>query len=132
MTINAVRAGDAARYWSSDPYDEELSQGEDQIAFSCKMPSKGGGTTEVKISVTSDSFEEVAKAMFGTNEDAAVLAFVSTESFGPIIQAMMDADEDHAIGALGLVLRHNKDATVGACGAILLDKSDSRKVSDPN
>ena len=75
MAINASRAGDTARYWSNDPYDEELCQGADQISFDCKMPSKGGGVTAVKISVTSDSFEAVAKAMIAANRDVAIRAF---------------------------------------------------------
>jgi hypothetical protein len=75
MTINAFRSGETARYWSSDPYDRKLVQEADGIAFYLKMPSKGGGVTDVKLSVTSESFDTVAKAMIAVDRDVAIRAF---------------------------------------------------------
>jgi hypothetical protein len=39
------------------------------------MPSKGGGVTEVKLEVTSESFDAVVKAMIAADRDAAIRAF---------------------------------------------------------
>ena len=86
------------------------------------MPSKGGGVTEVKLQVTSESFEALAKSMLDANYNAAVRAFVSHGFEQLIVQTMIDGDQVGTIRSVGRVLRNNKDAAVGACGTILLDK----------
>jgi len=39
------------------------------------MPSKGGGTTEVRLHVDRDDFAELAKAMIKADRNAALKAF---------------------------------------------------------
>ncbi len=82
MTIKAYRSGETAAYWSADPYEETLNAGrpplrnvEGIIFFKFKMPSKGGGVTDVLLEVSSESFETVAKTMMEANEDVAIRAF---------------------------------------------------------
>ena len=143
MTIKAVRSGITARYWTKDCYNEKLTNVADQILFTVSMPSKGGGVTQVQLQVTSESFEALAQSMVDANLGAAVRAFVagtrgrtistrwmyaavqafvSTGYFQLILEAIMDRDEEGAIRTVGRVLQNNEDATVGACGTILLDK----------
>ena len=78
MTIKAYRSGATAPSWddSSAPFNEKLTPypGRDLIAFDLDMPSKGGGITEVQLTVTSESFEDVAKAMITTNPHYATQA----------------------------------------------------------
>jgi hypothetical protein len=77
MSIKAYRAGLTATDWSSDPYDERLiaPQQSNCFKFHLKMPSKGGGVTEVELRISSESFTSVAEAMMAVNEDAAIRAF---------------------------------------------------------
>jgi hypothetical protein len=131
VTIKAFRSGETAPRWSDDPCKEKLTHKTDQILFNFSMPSKGGGVTEVKLEVTSESFEDVAKAMNDANRNATVRALVrAVPSIGGwelMVQAMMDADEQSTIRAVGRVLQNNKDPAVGACGTILRDKVGGRK-----
>jgi hypothetical protein len=75
MAIKAFRSGETARHWSDDPFNEELIPEIDGISFRFKMPSKGGGVTDVKLSVTSENFDATAKAMIAGSRDAAIRAF---------------------------------------------------------
>jgi hypothetical protein len=128
MTIKARRAGQTSRYWSGDVYDETLTSATDEISFKLKMPSKGGGITEVQLQVSKESFESVARAMVKANDGVAALAFVNTEIFGQIVSAMIEADEDKAIASFAVALRTrcNSDGVIKACADILYDISDSR------
>jgi hypothetical protein len=127
VTIKAFRRGETAHRWTDDCRNEKLTHEADQIFFTLSMPSKGGGFTEVYLRVTSESFEDVAKAMNDTNQNAAIRALVRAVpwiegGWALIIQAMMDADERAAIQTVGQVLQNNKDAAFRACGIILHDK----------
>jgi hypothetical protein len=122
MTIKAYRSGKTAPHWTDDCYKEKLTHGTDKIIFTLSMPSKGGGVTEVKLQVTSESFEALAESMLDANYNAAVRAFVSHGFEQLIVQTMIDDDQVGTIRSVGRVLRNNKDAAVGACGTILLDK----------
>jgi hypothetical protein len=81
MTIKARRSGKTASYWddAAAPYDEKLTSypTPDEISFWFSMPSKGGGVTNVGLYVTSESFEDVAKAMIVTNREATIRAFAA-------------------------------------------------------
>jgi hypothetical protein len=122
MTIKARRSGETARHWTEDCYKEMLMYGTDKIFFTLSMPSKGGGVTEVQLLVTTESFGAIARSMLNANYNAAARAFVSAGYEQVIVQAMMDDDQEGTIRTVGRVLRNNKDAAVGACGTILLDK----------
>ncbi len=132
MTISAFRSGETASYWSSDPYDEKLTHEADHLLFNFSMPSKGGGVTVVKLQVSSESFEAVAKAVSDANWEVAGRAFASTDSAGFIVHAMMEADEEGTVRAMGSVLLRSKDRAVAACGTILLDKVGGGRTSDSN
>jgi hypothetical protein len=129
MTIKAYRAGETARHWTKDVYDEKLTSAANRVIFRLKMPSKGGGVTEVQLEVSDESFESISKAMVEANVEAAARAFVRTESFGFIASAMMEYDEDHALAAFSLSLSGSNDRTIRACGDILHDKFSSRQIS---
>ena len=125
MTIKAYRSGESRINWSKDPYDEVLRSGKGKIRFYFRMPSKGGGVTFVQLQVSSESFEHVAKAMVESNDDAAILAFVTAGNFGLLAAAMMEADEDRAIAAFATALNHSEDRTIKACSDILHQGRDS-------
>jgi hypothetical protein len=121
MTIKAYRSGETARHWTGDCYKEELTPGTDKILFTLSMPSKGGGVTEVRLEVTSESFQDLTWAMSNANHDAATLAFASSGRPDLMVQTVVDINKEGAIGIIGEVLKNNVDDVVRACGTILLD-----------
>lgn len=64
MTIKAYRGGKTASSWTDDCYNEKLFGGTKTIYFTLSMPSKGGGVTDVKLEIASESFELLAQSMF--------------------------------------------------------------------
>jgi hypothetical protein len=114
MSMKAFRGGVSTPYWSNDPSGVSLRNYRSHpfwrtlIRFGFSMPSKGGGTTCVRLDITPDSF-------------------------GEIMKAMVAADEGATLRAMGEALRDSKDVTIKACGDILLDqrKADSAAAVSP-
>lgn len=82
MPIKVQRGGKTSPTWSNDPYDIRLgyfpSDPDDrpgQVYLMFRMPSKGGGTTDVRVEFPLDTFEDLASQMMRANRDAAILAF---------------------------------------------------------
>jgi hypothetical protein len=103
MSIKARRKGSTTQVWSNDPSKVTITvrtakKGTPRIALTFWMPSKGGGYTDVQVSI-------------------------DTDRFATMIRAMIMADDAATLQAVGSVLTANPDATIKACGAILLDQA---------
>lgn len=76
MTISYRRKGKTAKDWYSSgsaisfPFWKEGT-----VNFAFEMESKGGGITEVQITVDSEGFRELAKLMIQANRESAISAF---------------------------------------------------------
>ena len=80
------------------------------------MDSKGGGTTEVYVTVGSADFKAVADALVSADRDAAlavlsmclaeheVYVTVDSADFKAVADAMVSADRDAALAALSMCL----------------------------
>lgn len=77
MSIKAFRAGLVSpSYWSEVPEVKLLANRRDKILeFELVMSAAGGGDTQVRLDITSESFEELAKNMLAADADAAIRAF---------------------------------------------------------
>jgi|SRR5208337_4264981 len=77
MSITAFRAGVTARHWSEVPGEVDLfaKRGDKNLHFQFVMSAAGVGYTQVRLQITPESFEELAKKMLAADEDAAIRAF---------------------------------------------------------
>lgn len=75
MSIKAFRAGVTAQYWSEVPGEVDLFAKHGELRFEFVMSAAGVGYTQVRLEITSESFEELAKKMLAADEDAAIRAF---------------------------------------------------------
>lgn len=80
MSIDVRRGGETANTWSNDPYSIRINvkQGFNEceaVVLDFKMPSKGGGVTEVRVDIEPDIFEKLAKLMMEADDAAAITAF---------------------------------------------------------
>jgi hypothetical protein len=99
--IKAYRKGATAKQWSSDTGKVSLAAaryGAPQVDLTFVMPSKGGGTTDVSVMMDSEGFAEILKTM-------------------------IKADGVGAIRKIGETLQASPDATLKACGDIILNRT---------
>lgn len=76
MAIKAYRSGETSRSWSDDPYNEALSNNGNELCIDLKMPSKGGGVTEVQVRISYEGFIAIVAEM------AKMKNWGLTEAFG--------------------------------------------------
>jgi hypothetical protein len=76
------RAGRTAREWNLEASRVELDTDDDSLDFQFSLSSKGGGITDVKVSIGLGDFGAVISAMFEANRGRAmheVAAALATE-----------------------------------------------------
>ncbi len=82
MTIKIQRGGLSSRVWSGRGWDPKLrlsAYHPESITLDFKIDSggRGGGTTEVLVSIDGESFEHIAQTMIQANPKAASRAFAA-------------------------------------------------------
>ncbi|KPH80509.1 hypothetical protein AE618_12025 [Bosea vaviloviae] len=76
-----MRAGETAKAWSSDPYGRKLDfhgpigEKPGYVLMTFKMPSKGGGVTDVRVELSGDAIEQLAEMMIRADRENAIKAF---------------------------------------------------------
>lgn len=75
MAISVKRGGLTSTRWYGDGHDVRLHKGDQGPTIDFCLPSKGGGTTEVRVSIDQGHFSELAWFMMQADPQAAIAAF---------------------------------------------------------